>query len=107
MPVPAHRRASKRLAMTYAFRWREYTLRVVHTPDVVNCGWSHLEVETIDPVGAPLPLGLASRFVHEIEEEDLQAAGGPVSFLTAWLEREAIGKGYAEAMFRWRQGRLF
>jgi hypothetical protein len=106
MPVPAYRRASKRFASTYAFMWREFTLRVVHTPDVVNQGWSHIELTVVSPEGHPLPLGLSDRFVHELAEQVLITSGGPVAFISAWLDREASNKAFAVAAFRWRQGRL-
>ena len=104
--VPLSKRASRRPVVTATFRWRDLTLRVDHTPDVINAGWSHLELVAIEPADAPLPLGYAQLFVHELEEDTLVAAGGPVAFFTAWLDR--VGKSYAyeRALFRWRQKEL-
>lgn len=107
MPVPAYKRASKRLASTYAFRWRELSLCLVHTPDVVNLGWSHLELTIVDPADAPLPLGFSQLFVHEMEEASLIGSGGPVAFFTAWLDHDGSSSAYARALFRWQQGSLF
>jgi hypothetical protein len=81
-------------------------LCVAHTPDVINLGWSHLELSAIDPVDAPLPLGYAQLFVHEMDESDLRSAGGPVAFFTAWLDRAGRTAGYEHALFRWRQKEL-
>lgn len=107
MPVPDYKRASKRLASTYAFTWRKLSLCVVHTPDVVNVGWSHLELTVVEPADAPLPLGFAQVFIHEMEEESLFNSGGPVAFFTAWLDRDGSSASYARALFRWQQGSLF
>jgi hypothetical protein len=104
--VSPHRRASRRPAEFFTFTWRDYQLRLVHTPDVVNLGWSHLALTVLTPVGAPLPLSLTAGHVLELDEEELLAAGGPVAFLTDKLERAAGSFNYERAMFRWRQGSL-
>jgi hypothetical protein len=44
--------------------------------------------------------------VHELAEEILIASGGPVAFISAWLEREASNKAFAVAAFHWRLGWL-
>jgi len=106
MTVPAYKRASKRLPSTYAFTWRELSLCLVHTPDTVNVGWSHLELTVTHPADAPLPIGFAQVYVHEVGENQLIAAGGPVAFFTAWLDRAGSAPAYARAVFQWRQGSL-
>jgi hypothetical protein len=100
MSVPLHRRASKRTTSTFAFAWRDYALRAVHTPDVAIIGWSHLEITVVSPQGAPLPMGFSTRHVVEVEEEEILAAGGPVAFLIVNLERAAGNAAYAQAMFK-------
>jgi hypothetical protein len=104
--VPLCKRASRRPVVTDTFRWRDLTLRVDHVPDVINVGWSHLELVVLEPADAPLPLGYAQLFVHEMEEDALVAAGGPVTFLTAWLDRVGTSPAYERALFRWRQKEL-
>lgn len=104
--VPRHKRASARPVETTAFRWRDLTLRVEHTPDVINAGWSHLELACVDPADAPLPLGYSHIFVHELDEDDLRAAGGPAAFFAAWLDRVGKTPAYERALFRWRQKEL-
>ena len=104
--VPLNKRASARLVVTDTFRWRDLTLRVETVHDVINAGWSHLELVAVDPADAPLPLGYAQLFVHEMDEAALVAAGGPVTFLTAWLDRVGTSPTYERALFRWRQKEL-
>ncbi len=101
--VPSSKRASRRPVVTDTFRWRDLTLRVQTVHDVINAGWSHLELVAVEPVDAPLPLGYAQLFVHEMEEEALVTAGGPVAFCTAWLDRVGNAPAYQRALFRWRQ----
>ena len=68
----------------------------------------HLRSDPLfDPPDAPLPLGYAQIFVHELEEDALTAAGGPVTFFTAWLDRAAGSSSYARARFRWQQAACF
>jgi hypothetical protein len=101
--VPQSKRASRRPVTTDTIRWRDLTLRVDHYPDVVIIGWSHLELIAVDPADAPLPLGYAQLFVHELDEGALIAAGGPVAFFTAWLDHVGKAPAYERALFRWRQ----
>jgi hypothetical protein len=100
------RRASKRPPEVATFAWRDYTLRIVHTPDVVNVGWSHLQVVVLEPTGAPLPLGFADTLALELDEDEICAAGGTVALLTTKLDAAARFTAYAQAVFRWRQGKL-
>ena len=89
------------------FTWRHVRCSVRHTPDYLGPGQSHLELQVISPKGCPVPLTDAGYLSHFLPTELLDAAGGPVAFFTAWLDREATSKAYREAEYRWRQGDLF
>lgn len=91
----------------YRFQWREFRLRIRHTPDYLSKGWSHLELHLVAPKGAPLPITATGYLSHFLGEDQLNAAGGPIAFFRAWLEREAKTKKWSKAEFRWRQGDLF
>lgn len=91
----------------HGFTWREVTCRVEHIPDWKIEGWSKLIIRVVSPRGAPLPFAEGGYFVHEIDEDELKAAGGAVAFFLAWLERDAGSIRYAEALYRWKQGDLF
>jgi hypothetical protein len=101
--VPPFKRASRRPVETCTFTWRDLKLRVDHTPDVINAGWSHLELICLEPADAPLPLGYAQLFVHEMDEDRLRAAGGAAAFFIDWLDRAGSTPAYERALFRWRQ----
>ena len=92
---------------TARFTWRHVRLAVKHTPNYLSPGQSHLELTVIAPKGCPVPLTDTGYFSHFLPAEMLEAAGGPVAFMTAWLDREAASKAYKDAEYRWRQGDLF
>ena len=59
------------------------------------------------PKKAPLPItetGYRSQFVSPLE---LANDGGPVVFVTAWLDREAKGKDWQQRQAARQQGDLF
>lgn len=89
------------------FIWRHLTLSVTHTPDYLSPGWSHLELRVIKPKGAPCPLTETGYRSHFLDGEQLAALGGPIAFITAWLDREAATKAWARTEARWRQLELF
>ncbi len=90
------------------FTWRDVSCRVDHIRDWKLDGWSRLVVRAINPRDAPLPFADSGDYhVHELDEDELKAAGGPVAFLLIWMEREAQFPRYAQALYKWKQGNLF
>ena len=101
--------------MTSTFRatietldWRGMLIQISYNPD-----WSgmrmiaHLEIETQEPVRAPLPMtetGYRSHFLGQCIVED---AGGPASYVLAWLEAAAKDRGWAIIEAESRQLALF
>ena len=82
-------------------------IRITHSRDYLGQGQDHVEVESIVPKKAPLPItetGYRSRFVSPLE---LVNNGGPVVFVTAWLDREAKGKDWQKRQIVRSQGDLF
>lgn len=84
----------------YEIAWRNpvtgdtVKVRISHSRDYLSNGTDHVEVESIAPKKAPLPItetGYRSHFVPALE---LMNAGGPVTFVTAWLERDASSKAW-------------
>ena len=88
------------------FTWRGIRCRVSHERNYINTGWSHLELRVVSPKGAPLPITTTGYLSHFLDEDDLAAAGGPVTFFRAWLDREASTKAYAKALADWQQLKL-
>ena len=82
-------------------------IRITHARDYLSSGNDHIEVESIAPKKAPLPItetGYRSHFMPALE---LVNAGGPVTFVTAWIEQEAKGKTWRKAAAAKAQGDLF
>lgn len=84
----------------YEIDWRDPVagsstrIGVTHSRDYLIAGQDHVEVEALTPKKAPLPItstGYRSQFLSALE---LVNTGGPVTFVTAWLDREAKGKDW-------------
>lgn len=98
---------SKSERSTFRLVWRGVICRVTHERNYISKGWSHLELRVVSPNGRPLPITDTGYRSHFLDEDDLYAAGGPVSFFRAWLDREANGKAYLKSLAKWRQLDLF
>lgn len=86
---------------------RSVRLSIRHARDYLSQGSDHVEVESLKPPRAPLPItetGYRSHFLPGIE---LINAGGPVTFVTAWLDREAQSPKWRKAQSGRAQGDLF
>ncbi|WP_414463402.1 hypothetical protein [Hyphomicrobium sp. DY-1] len=92
---------------TTTITWRDVTCQVDHIPDWKIDGWSKLMIRVVHPRGAPLPFCEDGYHVHELDEDDLKAAGGAVAFVLSWLDRDADHPRYTQALYKWRQGDLF
>jgi hypothetical protein len=82
-------------------------IRVTHSRDYLGQGQDHIEIESIAPKKAPLPITETGYRSHFIAPLDLVNNGGPVTFVTAWLDREARGKDWQKRVAIRQQGDLF
>ena len=82
-------------------------IRITHARDYLVQGTDHVEVESIKPRKAPLPITSTGYLSHFIPALELANAGGPVTFVTAWIEREAAGKAWQKQTAIKAQGDLF
>lgn len=83
------------------------TIRITHARDYLAQGTDHIEVESIKPARAPLPITETGYRSHFIAPLELINAGGPVTFVTAWIEQEARGKAWSKSTTAKQQGDLF
>lgn len=97
----------------YAIQWTNpltnetIKIRITHARDYLASGSDHLEILSLAPKKAPLPItetGYRSHFMPPLE---LMNAGGPVTFVTAWLEQEAKTKAWSKTATAKAQGDLF
>lgn len=97
----------------YEIQWRDpaggttITVRITHARDYLSSGNDHLEIESLRPKKAPLPISETGYRSHFLPPLELMNAGGPVTLVTAWLDTEAKGKGWSKAVNTKSQGDLF
>ena len=94
-------------ALTHWFTWRHVRCKVVERPRYFGDCDTLLELTVIAARDTPVPITSSGYLVHFMATAALEKAGGPVAFLTDWMDREARTKAYQEAEQRWRQGDLF
>jgi hypothetical protein len=82
-------------------------VRIIHSRDYLGQCQDHIEVESIAPNKAPLPITETGYRSHFLPPLELVNDGGPVTFVTAWLDREAKGKDWQKRQAIRQQGDLF
>jgi len=82
-------------------------IRITHKRNYLSPGNDHIAIESIAPERTPLPITETGYLSHFISPLALVDAGGPVAFVTAWIEREAKGKAWTKATVKKAQGDLF
>ena len=82
-------------------------IRITHAREYLSPGSDHIEVESVKPKRAPLPITETGYRSHFMPALDLINAGGPVTFVTAWIAQEAKGKAWTKATTAKAQGDLF
>ena len=97
----------------YEIDWRDSVagtnvrIRITHSRDYLSQNHDHIEVESVVPKKAPLPITETGYRSHFLSPLELINDGGPVTFVSAWLEREAKGKTWSKAAAAKAQGDLF
>lgn len=82
-------------------------IRITHARDYLSQGTDHIEIEAIKPKRKPLPITETGYLSHFIDWQQLSSAGGTVTFVTAWLEREGKSKAWNKREMTRAQGDLF
>ena len=87
--------------------WQGIALSVSYEAEWLGAGaiTAHLQVHADDNL--PLPItstGYRSHFLHRSEVDQM---GGPVAYVLAWLDQEAMGREWQDRQERNRQGSLF
>lgn len=70
------------IAVSYEANW----LNIGEAPG--RCDVAHLQVETLAPEGARLPITETGYRSHFTSSTTIDEFGGPVAFVEAWLEEE-------------------
>ncbi|PTM40516.1 hypothetical protein [Bosea sp. 124] len=80
----------------HIIQWQGMAVSIRHVANWSGTGIDHIEVRSITPQRAPLPItetGYRSHFLHG---EDLAGHGGAVAFVTKWLDHEARSAKWQE-----------
>ena len=100
-------------AERYEFDWRDplsgasIRIGVKLRRDYISPGQTHLDIESLSPKKAPLPISRTGYLSYFIAPLELSNAGGPVVYVRAWLDREAAGKAWRKQSADRAQGDLF
>jgi hypothetical protein len=85
---------------THAITWRGITIEICYEErwlgSDVPFSTAHLELRAIAPERAPLPMTETGYRSHFTPASAIAEAGGPVTFVQAWLDHEAETKTWKE-----------
>ncbi len=94
-------------SQTYRFKWRGIEIEACYTPvkwEVI----AHLEIKSINPIGTPLPMTKTGYRSHYHPIGTIEASGYDIiSYVRAWLDKEAERPKWKRAELARRQGDLF
>lgn len=100
-------RGAEMEAQTYSFTWRGIEIEAIYTPLKWNT-IAHLEVRSVAPKGAPLPISETGYRSHFHQPETIEARGGDVvAQVIAWLNEEAVSPEWLKSEEEARQLSLF
>jgi hypothetical protein len=96
----------------YPITWRGIAIRISYADNWLNMAargydTAHIEVMSIDPDRAPLPITETGYKSHFTSAETVAAYGGPEAFVQRWLEEEAKSREWKAYEAQSRQMSLF
>ena len=106
--------AAARNRSTYITDWVDpftgevHRLNIRHTRDYLGQGQDHIEIVTPKGVARQShPLSATGYLSHFLDALELVNAGGPVTFVDAWITRALASKEWRQAETKRAQGDLF
>lgn len=101
----------KRPIEHYELNWRGIAIRITYSPDAHGSPadsyhYSRLEIETY-PSRGPLPITESGYKSQHPPGGEIEAAGGPVTYVTQWLNSAASSREWKQFALDQRQGSLF
>ena len=94
-------------SQTYRFNWQGIEIEAIYTP----CKWcviAHLEIGSVAPKGAALPITSTGYRSHFHPIGTVEAHGGDVvAQVRAWLDEKATKPDWQAHVNRSKQGELF
>ncbi len=96
---------------TFRIEWSGISIEIRWEPHWLNMDighdTAHLEIESIDPERAHLPITETGYRSHFTSRDTVVAFGGPVAFVEAWLETESQAPDWRREEQERRQLTLF
>lgn len=91
----------------YRLKWQGIEIEATYTPRKWGA-IAHLQIRSIAPAGAPLPITSTGYRSHFHQPGIVEAHGGDVvAQVTAWLDEEATRRDWRAHVEAARQGELF
>jgi hypothetical protein len=94
----------------HELEWRGILIAVRYCPDwseahaqIMGRPVAHLEIETIEPAHAPLPLTSTGYRSHFVDAAEVAAAADPASYVLEALDMAAVDKSWQECELAARQ----
>jgi hypothetical protein len=95
-------------SQTYRFHWKGIEIEATYVPRSRGGVIAHLEIESIQPPRAPLPITETGYKSHFHPCGTVEANGGDVvTLIVAWLDEEAAKPSWRAYAAKSRQGELF
>jgi hypothetical protein len=95
------------LDWTHPVTGKTVAIAIRHTRDYLVVGSDHIEIESVKPKRAPLPITETGYRSHFLDRQELRSAGGPLQFVKSWLLREERSKEWVKRDHAARQTDLF
>ncbi len=85
----------KRFAEIHRLDWNGHLLEITYNPRWLPAGiagqdLAHIEVRSIYPADAPLPIAPHGHYAHTLPRSIIDAASGPVNYIDVMLEAETL-----------------
>ncbi len=106
--MPPRSRSTYQTDWVNPFTGEVHRLGIRHTRNYLGQGQDHLEIEMAkSEQRRDHPLSATGYLSHFISATDLINAGGPVTFVVAWISRALASKEWRQAEQKKQQGDLF
>lgn len=101
--------------VTQYFTWQNIKIAVrfhpnrfpVSNQEKAGDAIAHLEIKTMEPLNAPIPITETGYKLHFAPKDAILAYGTPVDFVKEWLNVQGRSKLWQAHLERSRQGELF
>ena len=87
--------------------WQGVLIRIEYEEHYLEGYMSHIALHVLKPYNAPLPVTETGYRSHFLDQGTVEAGGGVVAFVQAWLDHEALSNAWLESVLSSRQMCLF